>query len=546
MRTIIACICFILVASNLKAENKTTLNSKIKNVTVFLNGAQISREAAVTVNKGIYEFVFDSLPMSINQNSLQVSGKGEFIILDTKYLVTQPDYNTKPILPEHITKLLNQLNDSIEMVNYQLEELRNNKQVLETEKQFLITNKTITTDSLPVLKDAFVFFREKYNDINNKLLQTKKNEAKQQKRLTNLNESLAKLNQEIALKYHSKPLQPNHKVIVTVKSNQQSNGKLILNYMIANASWSPSYDLRANQITEPVELTYKAMIYQNSGENWDDVKLKLSTNNPYKSKTKPVLPVWYLNYYNNYTRVQTATYGGLAQPSMDYDKNMTEKKMELADSESAAYYTTMTESFTNVEFNISIPYTIPSDGEQHTVAVKEEKLKVEYNYFMVPKMDNNAFLVANIKGFEELNLLPASANIYFDGTYIGQTMINPAVTGDSLAIDMGREERITVKRTALKIEEKDKLLGSDKIKNYGFEMNIRNNLASTISLIVEDQIPVSNDKEIVVTLKNKDNATLNENTGMLVWKFNLASKETKKLNYNYEIKHPKDKQLALR
>ncbi|MCL4857717.1 MAG: hypothetical protein KJZ55_10695, partial [Flavobacteriales bacterium] len=81
----------------------------------------------------------------------------------------------------------------------------------------------------------------------------------------------------------------------------------------------------------------------------------------------------------------------------------------LADSESAAYYTTMTESFTNVEFNITIPYSIPSDGEQHTVAVKEEKLKVEYNYFMVPKMDNNAFLVANIKGFEELNLLPASA-----------------------------------------------------------------------------------------------------------------------------------------
>jgi hypothetical protein len=108
------------------------------------------------------------------------------------------------------------------------------------------------------------------------------------------------------------------------------------------------------------------------------------------------------------------------------------------------------------------------------------------------------------------------------------------------------KKRITVKRTALKIEEKDKLLGSDKIKNYGFDMVIRNNLSSNVSLIVEDQIPVSNDKEILVTLKNKDNATLNENTGMLVWKFSLATKETKKLNYNYEIKHPKDKQLALR
>lgn len=546
MRTIIACICFIFVASNLKAENKNALNSKIKNVTVFLNGAQINREATVNINTGVFELSFDSLSPNINPNSLQVSGKGDFIILDTKYMVTQPDYNNpKPILPEHITKLLNQLNDSIELVNYDLEELRFNKDVLEAEKQLLINNKSMKSDSLALLKDALAFFREKYNNINTKLIQTKKNEAKQQKRLTNLNERLAKLNQEIALNYTSKPLKPNHKVIVTVKSELAITGKISLNYMISNASWSPSYDLRANQLNEPVELTYKAMIYQNSGENWDDVKLKLSTNNPYQSKTKPVLPVWYLNYYNNYTRVQTATYGGLAQPMSKAEKSMMEMD-NLADSESAAYYTTMTESFTNVEFNISIPYTIPSDGEQHTVAVKEEKLKVEYNYFMVPKMDNNAFLVANIKGFEELNLLPASTNIYFDGTYIGQTMINPAVTGDSLAIDMGREERITVKRTALKIEEKDKLLGSDKIKNYGFDIVIRNNLSSNINLIVEDQIPVSNDKEIMVTLKNKDNATLNENTGMLVWKFSLATKETKKLNYNYEIKHPKDRQLALR
>jgi uncharacterized protein (TIGR02231 family) len=219
---------------------------------------------------------------------------------------------------------------------------------------------------------------------------------------------------------------------------------------------------------------------------------------------------------------------------------------DVIDAKSSAMYANMTETFSNVEFNISIPYTIHSGGQNHMVAIKEDKLDAKYNYYLVPKMDENAFLVANIKGFEELNLLPAAANIYFDGTYIGQTMINTNVTGDSLAIDMGREERIVAKRKLAKKDTKEQLLGGDKVKSFNYELTLKNNLISTIDLIVEDQVPVTSDKEIKIETTNLSKADFNKETGMLIWKFEMTGKSSKKLNFSYTIQYDKDKSLALR
>lgn len=546
MKNIVACIAVILI-QHLSYAAETKTNSTIKNVTVFLNGAQVNREANIKLNKGLNYFSFDSLSPSINVNSLQISGKGDFIILDTKYSLIQPDYNNPTTkVPEKYTLQQKIIQDSIDFVNFDLEELKFKKDVLTAEKQLLIGNGSMKSDSLALLKDALAFFREKYNDINGALIEVKKEEYKVQKRLNKLNEQLTKLNNEIAQLYN-KPLKPNHKVVVTVQSEYATSGKLALNYMVSNASWSPSYDLRANNITTPVELTYKANVYQNTGEKWENVDLKLSTNNPYKSKTKPVLPTWYLNYYNpnNYYK-KSATYGGLAQPTSamkEVDDLFLDEEMQKA--ESSAMYSSMTESFTNIEYSISIPYTIDSDGQNHVVAIKEEELKAKYEYYLVPKMDANAFLVASINGFEELNLLPASANIYFAGTYIGQTMINTQITGDSLNIDLGREERITAQRKLVKKDEKDKLLGNDKTKFFNYEITLKNNLVNTIDLVVEDQVPISNDKDIKVDITNKGKAELKEPTGALIWKFDLPGKTSKKLNFAYNVQYPKDKSLAL-
>lgn len=160
MKNIVACIAVILI-QHLSYAAETKTNSTIKNVTVFLNGAQVNREANIKLNKGLNYFSFDSLSPSINVNSLQISGKGDFIILDTKYSLIQPDYNNPTTkVPEKYTLQQKSIQDSIDFVNFDLEELKFKKDVLTAEKQLLIGNGSMKSDSLALLKDALAFLEK--------------------------------------------------------------------------------------------------------------------------------------------------------------------------------------------------------------------------------------------------------------------------------------------------------------------------------------------------------------------------------------------------
>ncbi|MCB0401424.1 MAG: mucoidy inhibitor MuiA family protein [Flavobacteriales bacterium] len=552
MKKLIALLLIVSTGTSFAAADEVTVSSKVNHVTVFLNGAQVFRKAKVTLKKGISEIVFDSISSGIDANSIQVKGKGNYIILDTKYKVVHPNANpTPPEIPQEILAKIRMITDSLDMINFDLEEVRYKKDVLELEKQLLTGNKSMKSDSLALLKDALSFYREKYNDINATLIAVKKQEYLLNKKKTGIEKRLNKIHENNNKKYLAKAAYPKYQIVVTVSADAPAYGSLDVNYLVTNASWSPKYDLRADGVNSPVELTYKANVYQNSGENWDDVLLTLSTNNPYKSKVKPILPVWYLNYYNptvNYKRRYNDDYqlGRAAQPLKSTEMEMlSDKEEDLDPAQTSAYYASMNENMTNIEFSLSIPYSIPSDGQNHLVAIKNEQLDAKYQYYMVPKLDKDAFLVADVRGFEELNLLPAEANVYFEGTYIGNTMLNPNVTGDSLAITLGRDERLSINRKLLKQEEKEKFLGDSKIKYFTYELTVKNNRINDVDIIIEDQIPMSTLDDIKVGLLSSEKAKYVEGTGMLTWSFKLPAKENKTMKFKYSVQYDKDKQLAL-
>jgi len=533
--------------------NETKVHSTIKNVTVFLNGAQVFRNANFNIQKGVTDIVFDSISSNINANSIQVKGKGKYIILDTKYKYYQPSASTTPPnIPTHILTQIQNIKDSLDFIAFDLEEVKFKRDVLKLEKKFLINNKSMKSDSLPLLIDAMRFLRTKYNDINKTLIQLNKQEYHLNKTKTVLQSRLNIINTENAKKYIAKPTYPRYQIIVTVSSEETITGFINVNYLVNDASWSPKYDIRATGINQPIELTYKANVYQNSGENWENVTLKLSTNNPNKSKIKPVLPVWYLNYYtpryinNKNTRSVTAMSVMESVAIKDINDSMDEMEEQLAPAQTSAYYATMNENLTNIEFDLSIPYTIPTDGQNHLVAIKNEKLDAKYQYYMVPKLDKDAFLVADIRGFEDLSLLPAKANIYFEGTFIGETMLNPDVMGDSLAVTLGRDERISIRRTLIKEEKKEKFLGDKQLKYFTYELEIKNHRANNVDIIIEDQIPVPSNDKIQVNLLKYGKATYIEKTGMLSWKFNLVAKQNKKITFKYSVEYEKNKPLAFK
>jgi len=534
------------------AIKETLVKSEIKNVTIFLNGAQVFRKANFNIKKGVTDIVFDSISSNINANSIQVKGKGKYIILDTKYKYYQPATSTTPKnIPKIVLARMLLITDSLDFIAFDLEEVKFKKEVLELEKQFLISNKSMKSDSLVLLKDAMSFLRAKYNDINATLIKVRKQEYHLNKTKVNLQTRLNKINTANAKKYVSKPTYPRYQIIVTVSSEEATTGIMNVNYLVNGASWSPKYDIRATGINEPIELTYKANVYQNSGEDWNNVKLTLSTNNPNKSKVKPILPVWYLNYYTqHYKKDKDLKVALMGNVQLSYEKvaesNLLDMDESLEPALTSAYYATMNENLTNIEFNLSIPYTIPSDGQNHLVAIKNEKLDAKYQYYMVPKLDKDAFLVASIRGFEDLSLLPAQANIYFEGTFIGETMINPDVMGDSLAVTLGRDERISIRRKLIKEDKKEKFLGNKQMKYFTYELEIKNHRANSVDIIIEDQIPVPNNENIKVGLLSFGKANYTEKTGMLIWKFTLAAKQNKKMSFKYSVEHEKNKPLALR
>jgi len=195
---------------------------------------------------------------------------------------------------------------------------------------------------------------------------------------------------------------------------------------------------------------------------------------------------------------------------------------------------------TTVEFAIDAPFSIPADGMAHTVAVKAHKVPATYKHYVTPKLDKDAFLYARTTGWEDLNLIPGQANVFFEGTYVGQSYLNVQSTTDTLNVSLGRDKGVVVERIRRKRTDEKAVIGGKRTINVGFDINVRNTKGSAIDIEVRDQHPLSPRSEIKVELKEKGDADVNEQTGQLTWNITVEPKSTKKLGFAYSVEHPKD------
>ena len=204
-------------------------------------------------------------------------------------------------------------------------------------------------------------------------------------------------------------------------------------------------------------------------------------------------------------------------------------------------YTTIEEQELNVSFDIDIPYDILSNGKAHSVSLKDIKIPATYKYYAAPKVEKEAFLLAELNDYAKYNLLPGEANIVFEGMYVGKTTINPNQTQDTLNLSIGRDKKISIKRERITDKSGTKFLSSYKEQTFTYDITVRNNKKEDINMLLKDQYPLSTDKEITVELLEKDGAKENEETGVLTWEIKLKPNETKKYRISYKVKYPKDK-----
>jgi hypothetical protein len=205
----------------------------------------------------------------------------------------------------------------------------------------------------------------------------------------------------------------------------------------------------------------------------------------------------------------------------------------------------VTERATSFEFAISVPYTIPSDGKNHQVGVQEQELTSSYKYYCTPKLDLDAFLFAQVTGWESLNLLAGPAYIYFEGTYVGESLLDLAGVGDTLDISLGRDQGVTVQRTKRTDFSQRQVVGGKRVESVGWEIAVRNNKAQAIDLVITDQYPLAARSEIEVKLDEDGGAAVNTEKGFLIWKVKVEPRTNQKWSFGYSVKVPKEQPVVL-
>jgi uncharacterized protein (TIGR02231 family) len=517
---------FLSLASYAQSEKE--VDSRINHVTVFLDKAQVTRELRTKVEAGKTSLILTGLSSQLDQQSIQVNGRGNFIILGISHNQNFLNETNKP-------KKLQGLVDSLDFYSEQLTIEQNQKDILGKEEQLILSNQKIggTQQNLSVteLKSMADFFRARLSEIGLERIKSDEN-------LRKLNERIIKLNKQIT-DQRGAYSRNTSEIVISISSESSTNAELEVNYIVSNAGWYPVYDLRAINTKNPIQLNYKANVFQNTGEEWNNVKLTLSTANPSLGGVKPELYTWYLDFLNQVGRgYDKVKIRGMASMPMEANDEM------LMEAESSANYVSTIQTSLTTEFAISLPYTVASTSKPTVVDIKNYEMKADYHYAVAPKLEEDAFLIAKAIGWEEFNLLPGEANVFFEGTFVGKTFIDPNSIKDTLSVSLGRDKRVVVKREKLMDYTTRRTIGSNQRDSFAWEISVRNTKNEAIKIVVEDHIPVSQNSQIDVTVTDIGSAKYNQQLGRLTWELTLQPNESKKVQYKYEVKYPKDKILG--
>lgn len=618
-RKLLMAVSLFLVTIAAQADDQK-IESKVQKVVVFLNGAQVTRTAMVHISPGNSTLVFENISPGIDVQSIQVHANGEFTILSVKHELNFLNEQIKQQRIEDLRAKQKSIKEKIDLQN-------SLTSIYQEEENMLVKNQMIAGQNTGLdivkLKQALDFQTERLTAL-------KKKEQENRALIADLNKELLKYNQQIA-ELNKGASNATSNILVTVSSKTTLQTEFSLSYVVHNASWFPTYDVRAKNVNSPISISYKANVSQQSGEDWKNIKLTLSTGNPTVAGNKPELNPYFLNYgmyYRPENGTMTAVSGkiigsddGQAVPGAtirvkgssvgtvsDANGNFTIQLPPNSQSLEVSFvgYTSQTvaitspqlnvslkptvsnlnevvvtgyaaseetlqgqaagvyirgiaaekkstipvgvnkvENQTNIEFNIAMPYSVPSDGKQYTVEINQLDIPAIYQYAVAPKLSTNVFLTAKLTDWNKYNFLSGEANLFFEGTFIGKSLINTDATTDTLNLSLGTDKNIVVTRTSLKDLSERQSLGSNKKETRDWQIEVKNRKNQPINLLVEDQVPVSQNSSIEVEIQELSGAQLDKQTGKVNWKMVLKTGDDKKIELKYLVKYPKNQSVII-
>lgn len=532
MRNLFLSLFIVLVGGASFAQNPVEIGSTVESVTVYPRGAQIERKASRTLSSGRQMIVFTGLACELDPATINVSANGGITVLSVTNRVTPLKQSSKP-------KELRALEDSLKGFSFDKSFNQNMLAVYNEEKAMVLANKQVgwggNTSNFLIedLEDLSDFYRDRLADIMLKMMQLNQKQEALQKVINRISQKVNEQNSKLG--------RSTGEILVEAYVPSRVNASFDLSYMVRTAGWIPSYNINVKEVDEPLKVTYNAKVFQKTGIDWKNVDLTLTNANPNLSGNKPEVHPWRL-YFIQSMGYEVGYSNKLEMPAAE------KQVKSLALSSSADMVGSVADYPMNdavTEFKIKSKHSIPSDGKHQGLSIDELTIPAEYQYYVAPKVDPAAFLIARVTDFEQYDLLPGEANLFFSNAFVGKVYINPSTVEDTLDLSLGRDQSIIVKREKIKEFCETKKLSGSKKETLGIEITVRNTKSTKIQLIIEDQIPISTAKEIEVELVEAKTAKESKSTGKLCWSKNIMAGTTESMVFKYTVKYPSDKKINL-
>jgi uncharacterized protein (TIGR02231 family) len=525
------------------------VETTVATVVVYPDRARVTARGRCELTEGVHQIVVGELPLALEPDSVRASGAGMARVRLRSVDVLRRHYAQAPA--PHVADL----EKRIENLRDDLEALEDRQAVKQASIDHLTGLRGATTEyawglsrgrSTVEHQAALMrFFEEEEARLREDM---RKLDDEQR----GLKDELTKLQAELDGIISARPRQ-RFEARLEVEVLAAGDFEVEVNYIVGRAGWRPLYDMRLREPDSAggdavVSVSSLAEITQNTGQEWQGVRLSVSTARPALNQRAPELNPWFIDELHIQPRMAKAyaAKAGAAQPALMESAAADEAMPMMAAMAPAEVETAEAQnSGAAVTFVVSGGVDIPGDATPHKTVLGQYDLSPQLDFLAIPRHTDAVYRRAKLNNTTDAPLLAGVVNLYVGDEYIGQNRLDYTATGAEIELFLGVEERITVKRELVRREVDKRLLRDIRQVAYGYEITLENLLKSSARVAVQDQYPVSRHDQIKVRLdvaapEPEEQSELH----ILKWQLDLAPAEKKKIRYEYQVEHPRAMRVA--
>jgi uncharacterized protein (TIGR02231 family) len=531
--------------------------SKIESVTVYPQGAEVTRIGKVKMERGEQVILFNDLPTNAVSGSIRVEGKStgrlEIGSVDTRRVkVPSTDEAVAATERKRIEIAIEKLRDDRAQLSATVE-------AAETQKTLINNLTQLPTKSAPANGGAVAQpdWAQLYAMIGQRIAEAQKTILDTQIKIREVDLQMRDLEGKLAQVAPTQ--QERTEVKVFVNAGGALDADLVIRYQVTSASWTPFYDARLATGTKAqapkLQLVRRASIQQRTGEIWDEVALSLSTARPGAGTAAPQLGTMTVDYEGEppvarprsemapTTMSRSVGVAGRVAVSEDEDARRDRPAQTAAEEVRA---TVDTQGFQAV-YGIPGRATVPATGEMKRVQIDDMALDPALTVRTVPKRDEKAYLYAKLTIARGTPILPGPVSLFRDATFVGGGRLPLLAPGEEHELGFGVDDAVKV-RHAIAEEKRSEsgIITSSKTDTRNFRMTVKNLRERPINLVVLDQVPISQNADIKVELIGKTAPTkqnLDDKRGVVSWEMKLEPDEEKVIEHGYRVTWPSAKKV---